>query len=39
MVDLNDYLSGGGPNPTPSFICLDVLADFRFLISIAQCSN
>ena len=32
------YYVGGGSNPTPSFICLDVVEDFIFFISIARCS-
>ena len=27
------------PNPTPSFICLDVVGDFIFFILIARCSH
>ena len=34
MVDLNDYLSKDGPNPTPSLNCLDVVTDFMLLISM-----
>ena len=36
--DLKSFL-GGGPIPTPSFICSDVVEDFVFFISIARCSH
>ena len=37
--DNKEHEGGGGPNPTPSFVCLDVVEDSIFFILIARCSH
>ena len=38
-LQVSTLLHGGGSNPIPSFICVDVVEDFIFFILIARCSH